>query len=135
MPQKSDWKIKKFPRRFAELDYRRKFPSEDMAQICQELLPQQMEDKWFIYFEDGMLNFHRRWTGIHICKIFFEQAGDSWQVACALVNRNDKQYTGRDAERETALVDYLIDVLLLKRKPRSVPMKRRETLLRPEMKA
>ena len=26
-------------------------------------LPQEMEDKWFLFFEDGTIHVHRSWTG------------------------------------------------------------------------
>lgn len=36
---------------------------EDYKNVIKGSIPSQMEDKWFIFFEDGALNFHRSWTG------------------------------------------------------------------------
>ena len=37
-----------------------------------------MEDKWFIYWKEGMLFFQRSWTGFCIYVVRFAADGDAW---------------------------------------------------------
>lgn len=36
---------------------------EEFERVAQGLVPEEMEDKWFLYFEDGKLYCHRSWNG------------------------------------------------------------------------
>jgi hypothetical protein len=76
------------------------------------LIPNAMEDKWFIYFEDGWLNFHRSWTGYCIYRLRFEPQGDSYTVAEAWVNQDPSQYGNLDDSYDVYLVRSLIDRVL-----------------------
>jgi len=72
-----------------------------------------MEDKWFIYWKDDALFFHRSWTGFCIYVVRFVAEGGSWKMTQAELNRNPKQYTETSAERDARMISYLVDVLLL----------------------
>jgi hypothetical protein len=39
------------------------FDAEQFARLKEGLIPQTMEDKWFVYYEEPQLFFHRSWTG------------------------------------------------------------------------
>jgi hypothetical protein len=42
------------------------------------LIPRAMEDKWYIYFENDCLYFHRSWTGLEIlCAEIIREDGES----------------------------------------------------------
>jgi hypothetical protein len=79
------------------------------------VIPEQMEDKWFIYWKDGELYFHRSWTGrcIYVVKFESEQAG--CRMIEALANRDHEQYQETSEERDKAMISFLIDVVLLHR--------------------
>ena len=70
-----------------------------------------MEDKWFIYLEDGQLCLHRSWTGTWIYAL---RLGPGRQLARggAWVNRDPDQYgcTNLDVDRQQ--LARLIDGLL-----------------------
>ena len=74
-----------------------------------------MDDKWFIYFAPltNQLYMHRSWTGFCIYIVKFEQTVTGWKVACAWANRNPKQYEERDSEHDAAVVQWVIDYVLL----------------------
>jgi len=76
-------------------------------------VPEEMEDKWFIYFEDGWLNFHRSWTGNCIYRLRFEPSGDGYEVIEAWVNRSTAEYKFTDDENDRRIVRSLIDIILL----------------------
>jgi hypothetical protein len=104
------------PPETAVLNYRAEFTPEEFEKISRGLKPEQMEDKWLIAMEeDGVLGFHRSWTGHCIFRVEFERAGDKHAVKNALVNRNAEQYNSPGDDYDTALLGYLIDNLLLGR--------------------
>jgi hypothetical protein len=40
-----------------------KYSKEEFEHIKRGIVPEEMEEKWFIYFEGDKLYFHRSWTG------------------------------------------------------------------------
>jgi hypothetical protein len=88
---------------------------EEYEEVQKGHLPDDMDDKWFIYFEDGWLNFHRSWTGNFIYKLRFEPLDTSFRVAEAWVNRDSTQYHRADDEFDARFVRFLIDRVLLDR--------------------
>ena len=49
----------------------RVFSPQDMDRIRRGVVPEAMEDKWFIYWKEGMLFFQRSWTGFCIYVVRF----------------------------------------------------------------
>ena len=84
-----------------------------MQQIRAGLIPEEMEDKWFIYWQDDTLFFHRSWTGFCIYVVHFVKDGDCYRMRKAELNRNPKQYEETSDAKDVSLISYLIDVLLL----------------------
>jgi hypothetical protein len=74
-----------------------------------------MEDKWFVYFSEGWLNFHRSWTGALIYSLRLEGSPASVRVVDSWVNREPEQYKATDIEYDRKLLHFLIDALLLKK--------------------
>ena len=62
--ERSHWKIKlsdiSQPKR---INFSMQFTDEQFNKITNGLIPGEMEDKWFIFFENNWLYFHRSWTG------------------------------------------------------------------------
>ncbi len=56
----------------------RVFSPQDMDRIRRGVVPEAMEDKWFIYWKEGMLFFQRSWTGFCIYVVRFAADGDAW---------------------------------------------------------
>jgi len=46
-----------------QLEIYLEFTESQFNKIKNGLIPEEMEDKWFIYYEQGFLHFHRSWTG------------------------------------------------------------------------
>ena len=109
------WKTEPLPENRARLKLDRSFDAVEWEALQQGVIPEEMEDKWFIYEEGGWLNFHRSWTGICIFRVRLQPTPAGMEVAEAWVNRNKEQYTCADDDYDAALVSWLIDVLLLKR--------------------
>jgi hypothetical protein len=93
----------------------RAFPAEELALMRRGLVPQQMEDKWFIFYEDDALFFHRSWTGNCIYVVHFHGTDDEIRATYVDANRDPEQYGETDDQRDRELVLELINILLLQR--------------------
>ena len=105
-----DWKRLPF-KNVRLVPYAREFSPDQFERLRLGLLPQAMEDKWFIYFEEPYLYFHRSWTGqaVYRVKVRSSPAGHAVEEAvCAL---EVIQHDGLDYEAE--LLDFLTANLLL----------------------
>lgn len=110
-----DWNTHPLPEQRASFRMDLRFPARDMARIRRGLVPDRMEDKWFIYWQDDRLFFHRSWTGICIYVARFEPEGSAWRLVHVDVNRDPEQYRETSDTRDAQTLAYLIDVLLLQR--------------------
>ena len=104
--QKSDWKTEPMPAQNAKFQLKRHFTKEQMAALVKGNVPQEMEDKWFWYYEDGKLYAHRSWTGFCIYIIAFDCTTDVHNIT---VNRNPEQYTCTDIADDVASLNHLLD--------------------------
>ena len=76
-------------------------------------VPLDMDDKWFIYFEDGWLYFHRSWSGHCIYAVRLDGSPAGVRVVEAWVNRDREQYNSPDIETDKRMVEQLIRTRLL----------------------
>lgn len=113
--KRSDWDTRPLPVQRATLALDRTYTREEMDRICQGYVPEQMEDKWFIYWQDDCLHFHRSWTGICLYVMPIAAVGDQFVVRQAEVNRDPDQYGAVDDQHDAAMVLYLVELLLLER--------------------
>jgi hypothetical protein len=95
------------------------FTDAEAEHLMLGLIPQEMEDKWFAYFEDGWLRFHRSWTGYCIYALRLDGSPSGVRVLESWANRNPQQYTGTDVAEDRARVRSLIDRLLRAHESRS----------------
>lgn len=110
----SDWKTSPMPELHTALRLDRAFSSEDMSLIRRGLRPDEMEDKWFIYWDRDLLYFHRSWTGVCIYEVRFHVDQHGYRMIEANVNRDPEQYGQTNDAFDARLISYLIDVLLLR---------------------
>ena len=87
-----------------------------MVQIKQGLIPQEMEDKWFIYYSNSCLHIHRSWTGFTVYIVRFNEQDDGGAVAVDFrANRDPDQYKETKDERDKEMLTFVIDSFLLGR--------------------
>jgi len=110
-----DLRTEALPSKKATIRLNRTFSPQETKHIRRGLVPEQMEDKWFIYWKDDTLFFHRSWTGGCIYVVRFDVEGDNCRMIEADVNRDPKQYKETNDERDARMISYLVDVLLLHR--------------------
>jgi hypothetical protein len=110
----TDWKTEPMPEETDSLNFHRIFSSGEFERVSTGLIPREMEDKWFIYYDNHTLNIHRSWTGFHIYKVTIQPLEDNtFTVTQTIVNRNKEQYNQQNNAYDVALLRYLIDRLLL----------------------
>ena len=111
----TDWNTEPLPEQRATLQLDRVFSTDDMDRIRNGLIPEVMEDKWFIYWRAKALYFHRSWTGNCTYVVHFVSEGDEWRMVRAEVNRDYEQYQCKNDDYDVEMISYLIDALLLRR--------------------
>ena len=113
----ADWKTIPLPESFSTIPLDRTYSEEQSDLIMAGFLPMEMEDKWFLFFENDTLFCHRSWTGSCIYQIHFVREGRSLRATHAEVNRDADQYLNTDDEKEKSLIYSLIQNFLLTRYP------------------
>lgn len=97
LPAKADdWRIKPAGEQFTTIALNFSFNAEQSMLIRMGFVPNEMEEKWFSYFEDNVLYQYRSWTGFCIDKIYFEPHKDGLLATHAKVSRNQEQYSETD---------------------------------------
>jgi len=87
--RRQSWKnIQPLPQQRATVSLDRTFSEEEYELIRRGVIPEVMEDKWFIFLEEDVLYFHRSWTGFCIYQVRMKKEGAEYRVVEALVNRN-----------------------------------------------
>src|SRR4051812_21657435 len=119
---KDSWKskIKPHPVKRAPLGFNALYAELEADRIRSGLIPKAMEDKWFIFFEDGWLYFHRSWTGHCIYAVQFDESASGLLAVDSWVNRDSAQYKVTDVSYDRKMVCFLIDAFLL-HKPAEFP--------------
>jgi len=89
------------------------FSDADGEQMRKGHLPTDMDDKWFIFFENGWLYFHRSWTGHCIYAVRLDGAPFGVRVVEAWANRDQGQYTSPGVDTDRRTIEQLIQSRLL----------------------
>lgn len=119
--KRCDWKSKPMPREHMSIELALRFDKSEMDAIRDGVLPYQMEDKWFIFYDQGKndkgkLHFHRSWTGL--CPYVGHFKNDDEGAILYRINVNRKiEQTFDDPEREILSFLSIVGVMLLGREP------------------
>ena len=81
--------------------------------IKQGLIPKQMEDKWFIFFENNILYMHRSWTGYGMYRAEIIRNGNIYAIDELSVERNKEKNSNEDDEVDKDIFVNLLSVALL----------------------
>ena len=105
----SSWKTEPLPVQRRELNYRRSFNQCEFERVAFGLVPGQMEDKWFVLFEESWLFFYRSWTGYCIYGVKLAQAGDGAEVVDSWVTGDLQIYRAGQPSFDFRVLDTIID--------------------------
>lgn len=104
---------KPLPAQRAQLALQRAFTEQEYEQIRLGFIPEQMEDKWFMFVEDDTLYIHRSWTGFCIYQLALVKENSNYVVGEAFANRDPSQYSSAGDLYDEKMALFLIDFLLL----------------------
>lgn len=115
----------------------RVFGHDAMERLRAGLVPEEMEDKWFVVFVDDELRLYRSWTGRHVFTVRFEPAPWGQRVAELIVESAEDDAptasrassTDSDDTLESACerLYWVLDVVVLGRPLRDLPPARGRT--------
>ena len=117
----SSWNIMPF-RGVVPLPYNATFTADQLTRIKLGYIPREMEEHWFIYYEDPNLSFHRSWTGAPFYRVTFAPDERGVRVVEAVIAKWVGGQTVDGLRYHAALLDALIsNVLLGEAKPYPMP--------------
>jgi len=90
------------------IDIDLQFTDKQYSKLFRGLIPQQMEDKWFIYFENDWLYFHRSWTGFGVYKAKLNKGKDGYSIKEFWAERNQEKYSNKDDKTDIENISFLI---------------------------
>jgi hypothetical protein len=95
------------------LTYRATFSDAEFLRLQNGLVPEQMEDKWFVYYETPYLFFHRSWTGLAVFRVALELSTGGAFVMEALWAAELANAANADPEYQSKMLAFLVSNLLL----------------------
>ena len=113
--RRDDWTTHPLPEQHIVLGADWRYTPDEARRMRLGLIPEVMEDKWFIYHADGRLHFHRSWTGFCIYEVELIEDGAHLRLGEIRVSRDMDQYRKTSVEHDLQLLRFLIDRLLLGR--------------------
>jgi hypothetical protein len=110
---RGSWRTQPLPFNRTRILLERRFTRWDWAALKRGFVPQVMEDRWFVFEDDGWLYFHRSWTGYGVYWVRLFDTPTGGDIVEAWVSRDRDQYKGASAEDDVRRLSQLIDTLLL----------------------
>jgi len=105
--KKDDWKTSDFSKPLTiKANFR--ITESQYAKIRFGLLPMQMEDKWFAYFDDGRIHLHRSWTGAKIYEAKINKSVPYYTITEILVERAPELYSNTNDDEDVRSFDFLL---------------------------
>jgi hypothetical protein len=118
---RASWEILDPPEIRTELDLVESYTHAEFEEIKRGMIPGEMEDKWFIFFEEPWLYFHRSWTGLGVYGVEFRTSDHGASVVASWVGGSAGPHVEPSRDYHRAMLRFLIDALLLG-KPASFPI-------------
>lgn len=112
---RADWpELHPMPERHTRINLSLTYDDAQMDSIRLGFKPTDMDEKWFLYFADDRLYFHRSATGNLIFIVLFRLGEDGlWHGDQAIASRDPDYTRTPDVAEERRLIAELIDVFLL----------------------
>lgn len=104
---KNDWDIMPMPEKNTTFKIKRKFSDTDIERLKKGHCPSEMEDKWFYYYEDGKVYYHRSWSGICVYIVELHLITNKHIVT---VNRDENQYSNIDIDEDIETINCLLNM-------------------------
>ena len=106
---RDSWKREPLPTARAPLPYSRTLNAVEAARVMNGLIPEVMEDKWFVLCDEGWLLFYRSWTGFCTYGLKLTTMPDGLLLSEGWVSRDTEQFQGTDLDWDRKCIDHIID--------------------------
>lgn len=103
-----DWETYPMPEKNTSFKLKKKLKKDSINRLKLGHVPEEMEDRWFSYYEDDKLYIHRSWSGNCIFIVTFNTLTNRHKV---IVNRDENQYACTDINEDIEVISELLDVL------------------------
>lgn len=113
MPTRESWGRVDTAGPFVEIAWQAAFSTAEFDRIRQGAIPDEMEDRWFSFFEEPNLFLLRSWTGYCIYRVTFTHRAGDVVVQQAVVSANINHYARSSDDYEVAFLEFLVHQLLL----------------------
>ncbi|HZK97802.1 MAG TPA: hypothetical protein VFC67_26605 [Prolixibacteraceae bacterium] len=90
------------------------FTDTEFSKLTSGLIPHEMEDKWFIFYENDWLFFHRSWTGFGLFKAQLIKDQEGYSIKEFWAERNQVKYSNTDDNSDIETLLFLIAEGLLR---------------------
>ena len=90
------------------------FSKADLFELRKGVIPRDMEERWFIYYENEWLYFHRSWTGYGFYKAKLNKTKEGYSIDEFWVERNNVEITPEKDQYDLETFRLLIEIVLLK---------------------
>eukprot|EP00123_Amoebidium_parasiticum_P021604 comp7036_c0_seq1/m.2776 comp7036_c0_seq1/g.2776 ORF comp7036_c0_seq1/g.2776 comp7036_c0_seq1/m.2776 type:complete len:190 (-) comp7036_c0_seq1:272-841(-) len=114
MATRNDWKVTSLPIEHVAIPLPSNFlsfSSNEWEMVQKGLVPQDMDERWFIYCEGRTVYFHRSWSGFCVYELDVREQGGRWVAVQAMANRDKGQYTGTDEDGDLQTIKALCGLL------------------------
>ena len=100
------------PESYKSIDVNLELACDEYSKIQSGLIPHQMEDRWFIYFDKGKLYCHRSWTGCCIYVAHFHSKDEKHILTRIDVNNNKDEYEPKSDFCELKNFNNLVELII-----------------------
>ena len=105
---RTSWKTKPIPSQRIPLNLSLEFSHSAGQRMELGFVPEDMEDRWFIFNENDWLYFHRSWTGTCIFGVRLEKDDKTVHIKEAWANGNTAEYRSPGAKEDCETIKHLI---------------------------
>jgi hypothetical protein len=106
---KESWKNLPLPKKREPLHFTALYTDARAEDVLMGHLPEDMDDRWFIYSDDGWIYFLRSWTGACIFAMKLDGSPAGVRVVDSWASRETSEHTSTDAAQDRRTLANLID--------------------------
>src|SRR5262245_18198850 len=101
------WKLLPLPEIRAGVGLDESYTVQEFERIKRGLIPSEMEDKWFVFYEEPWLYFHRSWTGACIYGVRFRSSDAGVSTVESWVSRDSEHDDKARTDYDRVLLEFL----------------------------
>jgi hypothetical protein len=107
---RNSWRWEPLPARRMSIELSLRITPAEFERLRAGSIPDAMEDKWFLFYEDGWLYCHRSWTGYCLYQMRIEPSADGYLLRECWANRDPEQYTNENPAIDVATIETLLNL-------------------------